>query len=207
MSQFNSTNPARGDSAETRRAKNRLKNIIDQVFTDHYHKTWIVEEVPYYSIEEPNPYHLDLAILTRDKHSFDNYSLFAIEIDGPTHESKRSDYKDRTKDKAFYRLGISILHIRLEEVLYGNEAEQYIQKEKELANMIWEFFTLSQDLEFSTKNQSLAIKLKENQLTICRNKKCQHKAYEHNLAGCNFQQPNKNALYCPCKEPFLVSDM
>lgn len=205
MSQFDSTHPSIGDNDATRRAKDRIKNKINEIFTDKKYKVWIMEEVPYYAITEEKPYHLDLCILARNKLSYDNYSVFAIEIDGKTHESKISDYKDYSKERAFRALGILIIRIRVEDVLYGNEMDS--MKEMRLGNMIWDFFMEPQPLEFSTRNQNLAIKLKENQLTICRNKKCQHKAYEHNLAGCNYQQPNKLSLYCPCKEPFMTSDM
>jgi hypothetical protein len=209
MSQYDSTRPSKGDSLLTKRAKEILKQRIDELFTSKNHKIWIKEEVPYYSTDEEKPYHLDLCVLARDKLSFDNYSVFGIEIDGETHESRISDGKDRSKDKAFNILGIPIFHVRVEDVHYGKDDDDdvYFTNEQSLLNILWKFFMEPQPLEFSTRNQKLAIKLKENQLTICRNKKCQHKAHEHNLAGCNFQQPTKAANYCPCREPFMVSDM
>jgi hypothetical protein len=208
MSQYDSTHPAKGDSIRTKRVKQILTQKIDELFTSKNHKVWIKEEVPYYSIEEEKPYHLDLCILTRDKISFDGYNVFGVEIDGETHKSRISDRKDRSKDKAFYKLGIPILHVYVEEFFKDdNEDEIDDSKVMKLMNILWEWGHLPPLLEDSIRNQKLAIKLKENQLIICRNKKCQHKAYEHNLAGCNFQQPSKAANYCPCREPFMTSDM
>jgi hypothetical protein len=201
MSQFNSSNPSAGDSDVTSVVKQRLKDWLIDLFYKKGFRIWIKEEVPFYSISEQKPYHLDMGVLARNKESFDIYSFFGIELDWKTHESFSSDNKDKEKDRAFDKIGVPILRLRVEK-LYGKKAWDL----PTINDEIWHFFVAPENKEFTEKNQALSIKLKENALARCRNKKCGHPAQKHNLAGCNYQQPNKAALYCPCTEPHFISD-
>ena len=205
ISIFNSTNPSGGDSKPTTKTKAKVKDWVTELFRSKGYRTWIMEENP--AVIDGTPYHLDIGVLTRNKESFDEYHFFGIELDWDKgHATKRTDWKDENKDKAFLSLGIPILRFRMEE-LYGNKA----LSEAERNNKIWdnffiEYFITPIEDPFILKNNELAIKLKENQLTKCRNSKCNHSAQNHNLNGCNYQNTNKASLYCNCTEPFMVSD-
>jgi hypothetical protein len=203
MSIYDASHPARGDSAETKKAKRILKERITSYFSLNNRKTWIVEEAPYYSREEQKPYHLDLCILTRQKiGTYDFvYQVFAIEIDGETHDrSKIQDWKDDTKDLVFVWLGIPIKRIRVEDIV--NEGVDLEALDKN----IWRFYKDLGSEAYIEKNQQLATKLKENQLAYCRNPKCKHPISDHSLSGCNFFHTNKANLKCYCDMPAMVSD-
>jgi hypothetical protein len=201
MSHYDSTHPSEGDSEKTERAKLRLTRILHEKLVLEGIKSWIKEEVPLYLTTEPKPYHLDMGILIRNRKT-GVYSFYGVEIDGKTHESKYSDYKDLSKDQAFKSICVPIWRIRLE-VIIGAQSKS----EKEIGEDFWEYINYPVTPIYSMKNTKLAEQLKENALARCRNKKCGHPAQQHNLAGCNFQQPNKAAMYCACTEPHFVSDM
>lgn len=203
MSIYDSSHPSSGDSKPTTKTKARVISWVTDLFKSKGYRIWVMEECP--AVIDGTPYHLDIGVLARNKESFDEYHFFGIELDWDVgHATKRTDWKDENKDKAFSSLGIPILRFRMEE-LYGDKSLSEAERNK----IIWDdffsyvFTQYDKDVEI---NQALAIKLKENQLTKCRNSKCSHTAAQHSLTGCNYQNSNKANLYCPCKEPFMVSD-
>jgi len=196
------SHPAKGDSPETTAAKARLKILIEEVFRENNYKTWIAEEIPYASKIYYKLYTLDLGVLYREKRT-DNYGFFGIEIDGESHTTKSSDIKDYNKETAFKNLGVLILRLRLEKVFGSEQWDDKTIKQE----MIWDFF-IKYHLrsKYLADNIELSIRLKENQLTYCSNKRCTHPAHRHGLHGCDYQFPNKGAAYCSCTEPFMTSN-
>jgi hypothetical protein len=202
MSKFDSTHPSFGDSDITVKAKRRMTTIIENTFRRQGWKTWIKEEVPFYPLDG-QPYHLDLGVLVKNKESFDDYRFFGVEIDGETHKSETQDEKDYEKNHVFGRIVVDIFRINVEQA-YGIKA----LSEADIERQLWKRFMTPEDEKTITEsNRELARQLKENALPMCRNSKCKHPAKDHNLAGCNYQQTNKAALFCPCKYPHFVSDM
>ena len=213
MSIYNASNPSSGDSHETEITKTRVKQWVTNLFRKKGYKTWIYEEVTHIHFDDetnkPIPYHLDLAVLTRNKESIDDYHFFGIELDWKVgHGTKINDRKDKDKDNVFAKIKVPILRFRMENI-YGRKAWSEAERDK----VIWDFYQFMfnndnlADKNQVEKNKELSIRLKENVLTTCRNPKCKHKAAQHTLSGCEYRTANKAAMYCNCDEPFIKSDM
>jgi hypothetical protein len=213
LSIYNSTYSGAGDSDRTKRAKAKLERIIKEQMTERGFKTWIKTECPA-TFTEPRPmcYHLDMGVLFRRTTEFDFYHFFAVEIDDKSHRTLRHDKKDDLRDESFIiNKGIVTCRIPIEKIFEERNDEskffdKWIYNEIVPAYIIMPAATngnIKQEM-WSEINRKFAIELKESSSTQC--KFCDHKAYQHDLCGCQWQHTNKKKLSCDCKNPYFRSD-
>lgn len=208
MSIYDSTNNISNESDRTTRVKLILTRIITNEMRNRGYKVDIREEVP--AVIDGKKYHADLGVMFRSKTEFDFYHFFIVEIDWVIgHETFRADRKERIRDFGFLNhYGITTVRIPLVKVSGKNAL-----KEQDLFDtLIWPDLVdhyidpAGEKMKiWAELNRRFAILLKENSSTQCD--QCSHKAHQHNLAGCEFQNTNKAKLFCNCKNPYYTSDL
>lgn len=210
MSVYNSSYSGANDSDRTTRAKSILQKIIPQQMNERGFKTTIKTECPAIFIDpKPVAYHLDLGVLFRSKTEYDFYHFFAVEIDDSAHATIRHERKDEQRDDSFFTSkGIVTCRIPIDKIFEEKKDEsrffdKWIYNDILTAYIITPADNTKQEI-WSELNRKFAIELKENSSTQCS--KCDHKAHQHSLTGCEFRLTNKSKMKCNCKNPYFRSD-
>lgn len=174
------------------------------------YKTTIKTGVPA-TFTEPKPvcYHLDMGVLFRSKTEYDFYHFFGMEVDDPHHATPRHEKKDEQRDDSFFtNKGIITIRIPIDKIFDEKKDEaqffdKWIYQDLLRAYILTPAESIKQEM-WSELNRKFAIELKENSSTQCA--KCDHKAHQHSLTGCDYRLTNKSKMKCNCRNAYLRSD-
>ena len=210
MSVYDSSYSEANDSERTRRAKAILNQIITKHMAAAGYKTTIKTGCPATFIDpKPVCYHLDMGVLFRSKTEFDFYHFFALEVDDSHHATLKHEKKDEARDDSFFtNKGIITCRIPIDRIFDEKKDEaqffdKWIYQDLLRAYILTPAESIKQEI-WSELNRKFSIELKENSSTQCS--KCDHKAHQHSLTGCEFRLTNKSKMKCNCRNPYFRSD-